>query len=192
MRINPSFFTDVDFNNPLFTHYIKRDETIKKCFHSIRQESKFRKPGYDMEMKSLVYHLMSYLLRNYPANSIENNDAVIKNSKQNIIGDILTYIAQNCNEKITTSILADQFHLSEHYFCSFFKRHTGMTPIEYINKFRVEKACTLLKNTAQSVTGIALAVGFYDSNYFSRIFKKHLGITPREYKNVHSAEKIQP
>ncbi len=185
MRISPSFFTDVYFDNSKFARYIKRDEAIKKSFYSIRQESKFRKPGFDMEIKSLVYHLMSYLLRNYNADSVKKSYEAIQNSKENIMDDILTYIASNCHEKLTTSTLANRFYLSEHYFCSFFKQHTGMTPVEYINKFRIEKACTLLKNTRQSITDIALAVGFYDSNYFSRIFKKHIGATPREYKKSH-------
>ena len=98
------------------------------------------------------------------------------------MGDILLYISQHYQSKLTTAELAEHFHLTEHYFCCLFKKETGQSPIDYINKYRIEKAGILLKNTDKNITDIAQQVGFDDSNYFSRIFKKYNGVSPRYYR----------
>ena len=58
----------------------------------------------------------------------------------------------------------------------------GKPPMQYLNEYRVEKACALLENTAYSVTDAALAVGFDDASYFARVFKKQTGVSPRNYR----------
>ena len=52
-----------------------------------------------------------------------------------------------------------------------------------INEVRLQNAKRLLRSTGMSITEIAYAVGFSDSNYFSSVFKKHTGMTPGEYRS---------
>lgn len=182
LRVAPSFFSDIKFDNVLFIPHIKNDETISNCFKMLRRETKFAEPGYDMEVKSIVYHFICYLLRNYKTDTLSDTEALSSESKAVKTGEILTYITRNCHEKISTASIAKHFHLSENYFCHLFKSQTGMSLINYMNKFRVEKAAVLLKSTEQSITDIALSVGFDDPNYFSRVFKKYTKLSPRDYK----------
>ena len=72
--------------------------------------------------------------------------------------------------------------MSEKYFCSFFKKLTGNTPLEFVNKTRIESACEMLKNENQSITEIALDCGFESLSYFIRRFKEQMGVSPNEYK----------
>ncbi len=182
IRITPAFFSDVACENARFVPFITDDSFITNCFEQIFAEQREMQEGYDMQLKSLVYGLMAYIVRNYKTETLTENELLIKKSKMHRMGDILLYISQHYQNKLTTSHLADCFHLTDHYFCSLFKKETGQSPIEYINKYRAEKACILLKNTDKSITQIAQQVGFDDSNYFSRIFKKYIGISPREYR----------
>lgn len=182
IRINPSFFSDIRFDNILFLPHIFEDETIKKYIHDIYTEKDEMKDGYDLEIKGITYKLISHLMRNYRISKISKSDELSRNNKANRVGEMLTFITKNCHNKLTTASLAKEFHLTENYLCYLFKSQTDLSPIEYINKFRVEKAATLLKNTNQSITEIALSVGFEDSSYFSRVFKKYMGTTPRQYK----------
>ena len=62
------------------------------------------------------------------------------------------------------------------------KQITGIGISEYINKYRIEVACQLLKQTEKSVTDIAFEVGFNSSKYFSTVFKQATKITPRDYR----------
>ncbi|MBE7043007.1 MAG: AraC family transcriptional regulator [Ruminococcaceae bacterium] len=182
IRITPSFFSDVDCENTLFHSFIKGDEFITNCFEQIFMEHQAKSEGYDMQIKSLVYALMAHIVRHYKTDSLSGDEILIRKNKTKRISDILTYISANYHTKLTTNALAERFHLTDHYFCCFFKNETGQSPIDYINRYRIEKSTILLKNSDQSITNIAQKVGFDDSNYFSRIFKRYIGITPREYR----------
>jgi AraC-like DNA-binding protein len=63
-----------------------------------------------------------------------------------------------------------------------FKRSTGMTPNDYLQRLRVNRAQTALAKTSDSVTEVALACGFSTSQYFSNVFRKYAGVTPSEFR----------
>lgn len=70
-----------------------------------------------------------------------------------------------------------------------FCQYLNMTPIEYLICYRLEVASRMLKETNDSITDIAISVGFSDSSYFARAFKKRLGVTPLEYRKNYRDEK---
>jgi AraC-like DNA-binding protein len=74
--------------------------------------------------------------------------------------------------------------LDEDYLTYCFRQELGVTPITYLNRYRVNQAKRLLQQTDQSVTAIALAVGFSDSGYFSRVFKREVGMAPDLYRRT--------
>ena len=181
VQISPVFFSSVSFESPSFKSHIEKDANISKYMLRIFDEHNSKKLGYDMEIMGLCYSLMSYLVRNY----IERRDEPHRADKRaHKISEIISYVSLHYAEHITTAQLAEHFFLSEYYFCRFFKESTGLTLTDYINKYRVATAASLLKSTDLSVTEIALRVGFADSNYFTKIFKKHKGKSPREFKKT--------
>jgi AraC-like DNA-binding protein len=60
----------------------------------------------------------------------------------------------------------------------------GLTPVAYLNRYRVQQARQLLKTTHKSITEIALDVGFSGSSYFSRIFRRETGMSPEAYRRL--------
>lgn len=134
-----------------------------------------------MEIMGICYSLMSYLVRNYTERRDETHHTEKRAHK---ISEIIGYVSAHYAEHLTTARLAEHFFLSEYYFCRFFKESTGLTPTDYINKYRVACAASLIKSTDLPITEIALRVGFVDSNYFTKIFKKYKGKTPREFKKI--------
>ncbi len=76
---------------------------------------------------------------------------------------------------------ADKCNLSVGYFSHIFKETMGMSPTEYINMIRINKAKEYLENTDYSISQIAEYVGFSSQNYFCRIFKKYVGVSPGKY-----------
>jgi AraC-like DNA-binding protein len=57
----------------------------------------------------------------------------------------------------------------------------GMTPITYLNRYRVKQAKALLDGAEKGITEIAVEVGFSSSNYFTRVFREEVGVSPRAY-----------
>lgn len=95
---------------------------------------------------------------------------------------VLDYIQENYQNTLTIKELAGLLHFSEPYFMRFFKKHTGMTCVDYINDYRMAKAVELLQNKSLSVMEVSLLVGMHNISYFNRIFKKKYQMTPREYR----------
>lgn len=96
----------------------------------------------------------------------------------------VTYIRERYNEEITLEDIASATGFSTKYFCSFFRRMTDKTPIEYLNVYRIEKAARRLLSTDDSVTDIAYSTGFNDLSYFIKTFKAVKGTTPNTYRKT--------
>ena len=84
-------------------------------------------------------------------------------------------------------LLAGVCTLNSTYFTKLFKSTLGITPLQYINRSRVEKSKYLLEHTQFSVGEISDEVGFEDELYFSRVFKKFTGIPPQSFSQAISS-----
>ena len=112
----------------------------------------------------------------------------------NLYLQILYYLNLNHSFPITLDTLCEQFYCSKSHISHTFKKHNGDSISNYLNRMRISDAKLLLANSALSMTAIAAAVGFSDSNYFAVVFKKHEGITPTQYrtkKYISSAEAMR-
>lgn len=94
----------------------------------------------------------------------------------------LTYIKDNYKEKIYISDLARQVNLNEQYFCRFFKKALGRTPMEYVNEYRIKQTRRLLEETDLPVTDVCLECGYNNLGNFLREFRKNTGTTPLQYR----------
>ncbi|MGP0586020.1 bifunctional transcriptional activator/DNA repair enzyme AdaA [Paenibacillus timonensis] len=99
------------------------------------------------------------------------------------VGQIADYIDRHYEEKLTLELLADMCHGSPYHLQRTFKRVMQMTPVEYIQRRRIEAAKRALLHSQRTVADIALEVGIGSSAYFITLFKKTTGTTPNEYRN---------
>jgi AraC-like DNA-binding protein len=79
--------------------------------------------------------------------------------------------------------MADIAGLSKYHFLRQFNRFIGLTPLEYLNKLRIEKAAELLRATEQTLDEVAVSVGFANGNYFSKVFRHWVGMSPGKYRS---------
>lgn len=97
----------------------------------------------------------------------------------------LDYIDKNYgNAEISLNSVCHYLAMSTSYFSSIFKSQTGETFIEALTKKRIQKAKSLIENTALKAYEVASEVGFSDPHYFSVTFKKNTGYTPTEYAKI--------
>ena len=94
----------------------------------------------------------------------------------------LEYIRNNYTKRITISDLANLLRMSESNVYSSFKKQYGMSPIAYLNDYRLFVASELLSTTSYSIENVATAVGMTDMRYFSKMFKRRYNTTPSTYR----------
>ncbi len=94
---------------------------------------------------------------------------------------VVEFIEKNYASPLTLSQLSESVSMSPKYFCRFFSEMTHQTPMDYLNRQRIEQACYELSTTGDSITDIAYRNGFNDLSYFIRTFKKYKGTTPGKY-----------
>ena len=98
------------------------------------------------------------------------------------ISAALEYIGERYMEHIKTKTLAAACNLSETHFRRLFAEYMKMTPLEYINLVRIQKACDLMKKTRYSMEEVAARVGYPAISTFNRNFRKIIGTSPYQYK----------
>jgi YesN/AraC family two-component response regulator len=103
---------------------------------------------------------------------------------QRLVRQAMAYIHEHYAEPVSRADLARHVALSEDYLTACFRKELGVTPITYVNRYRVKQAKQLLTDTDQSVTEIALEVCFSDSGYFSRVFRREVGLSPEAYRQA--------
>ncbi|MGF7029113.1 AraC-like DNA-binding protein [Paenibacillus mucilaginosus] len=95
---------------------------------------------------------------------------------------MLHYIEEHYSRDIYIDELASLPSLSRSHFCRVFKEFTGVTPIDYLNLYRVNKAADLFQADGCKVIDAALQTGFDNLSHFTNTFKKYMHCTPSVYK----------
>ena len=129
-----------------------------------------------LEATGLAYRLMDLLLRHAMircADTPKGDPAILQ---------VLEYMQEHYADELTVQQLAVRCGYSDAHFCRKFKQTTWMTPMKYLQIFRLEEAAKLLKQGRGNVSSVALQCGFPDPNYFTRCFKAHFGVPPRDYE----------
>jgi len=139
--------------------------------------------------EKLIRDIMSAYSINEISYRIHDNldvytDSLFFSSEQSskLIRRATEHIHAHLSEKLLLADLARELGVSEPYLSRLFKRVTGQTFLDYLNRQRVEEAKRLLAGTDYPLTQIAMACGFADQSYFAKVFKKYTGLPPRQYR----------
>jgi len=102
---------------------------------------------------------------------------------QGLVRQAMAYIHRHYAEQITRSDLAQHVAVNERYLTHCFQQELKVSPMSYLNRYRVRQAKALLEKSTRSITEVALAVGFTDISYFGRVFRQEVGISPSAYQH---------
>ena len=98
------------------------------------------------------------------------------------MGNIYNYILQNYNREVTLEDVAAEAHLTPQAFCRYFKKHTGVTFVAFLNEMRVNEACKkLARGDFENISSVAYQCGFNSITNFNRVFKNVSGTSPKTY-----------
>ena len=136
--------------------------------------------GYQLIVQGELYHFFGVAIsQNFGSELSPRSSRDLKRIMQ--LKQALEFIESSYTSSITLQDISDSVHMTPKYFCRFFHEMTHRSPIDYLNYYRIERACYLLLTTIQTITEVAYNTGFNDLSYFIKIFKKYKGITPKQY-----------
>ena len=139
-------------------------------------------PTYERDFKQKrFYTLMGICLALMPHCSIASDRSPLQDTGNETVRLCMRYIHNNYQKQLKLNTLAALCHLHPTHLCAVFKRYTGETLFEYLNRFRVEMAEALLRREDLPVSKIAELAGFRSECQFYQKFKEHTGTTPKAY-----------
>lgn len=124
--------------------------------------------------------VMPYLVRSY-CELVEKRSTALYSEP---VRQILVTIDASIDSDLSLKRFANELFLNTSYLSSLFKKETGMTLTDYVNRHRIGYAKRLLKSTTLSIQAVATAVGISDIHYFTRLFRRETGVSPREFRKL--------
>ena len=129
---------------------------------------------------SLTNALVARLLRNYSVCMVKESSGKLSQHKLKLVDE---YIQVHIEREIGLNDLAAVAGLSQFHFSRVFKETVGVSPNQYVNRCRIEKAKQMLHQRQIKIGRVATACGYRNLSYFVRQFRKVTGVTPGVYQN---------
>jgi len=101
---------------------------------------------------------------------------------QRVVRRAMAYVHARYAERVSLKDIAAYVGLSEQHLIRSFRKEIGITPIDYLKRYRIRQAKALLEASDKTVTEVSLEVGFSDSSYFARVFRREAGVSPSAYR----------
>lgn len=166
--VNGKYRLDDIFDFPIVT-----DESRSAIFNDIFDA--YEKTENICDRMCCVYNLIKRLLE------ISEEK---KNYRKEEVFPVIEYIRSNYRKNITVEELAIVSGSSKSKLHSIFKEETGLSPVKYLNEYRLSVALRFLEDTNMNVGEIAVKAGFYDLFHFSKMFKSKYGVSPKNYRKI--------
>ena len=109
---------------------------------------------------------------------------VLGGPTQRLVRHSMGFIHTHFAEPLTREQIASHINISPDYLTDCFRQELGVTPMAYLNRYRIRQARELLENSDLMITQVAFAVGFSESAHFTRTFQREVGLTPRAYRST--------
>ena len=99
------------------------------------------------------------------------------------VQQIIDATKERYSQKISMELFAEELGVSSSYLSRKFKEATGFTYLDFLNKYRVQKAIKLLEKGTYKVYEVSDMTGFSDYKHFNAVFKRYTGQAPSEFVN---------
>lgn len=111
-------------------------------------------------------------------------DKTVDEETDQVVGQMLAFIEAHFSEKIVMQDVVSHLNYSDTFLNKRFKKVTGITFTEYLNRFRIQKAIEMLNEQTVPPYEVGYLCGFSTPKYFKDVFRKYVGCTPKEYREA--------
>jgi AraC-like DNA-binding protein len=178
IRDDNKLFVDVSLNPQHLKNNVHLKHLMNKLMNTFIQDNKSKNALIDIMINELIIRLLQT-----KAKHIILSEGKLDINK-NRLAYIINYIEDNITEDLSVESLANKAYMSTSNFYRKFKDTFGVTPIDFLNTKRIERAKQLLRLTNEQINHIAQLCGYNSSCYFTRLFKNKTGMTPNQYRKI--------
>lgn len=164
----------------IHNHFLESDNSIQEAANSLFRAMQENAPGSELMIIGSLYQLFGVIFQ-YKLYGKPDLAPSRSLRKMVMLKPVLEYVDACYASQITLEDLSKTAGMSPKYFCRYFHSVTHRTPMDYLNYYRIERACYEFSTTDLSVTEVAYRCGFNDTSYFIKSFKRYKGITPKQY-----------
>ncbi len=157
---------------------------LKQHLDCLFDTLKEKAPGYELITQGLLYLILGSITKNHYYST--DSETQRNHKRIHLMKQVLELMEESYQSSLTLEQLSKAAGMSPKYFCRFFQEMTHKSPFEYLNNYRIERACCQLLSSEDTITEIAFACGFNDLSYFIKLFKRFKGITPVKYRKLFS------
>ena len=150
---------------------------LEQSLFELIREFETKPPFYELRTKSCLLAILSQIMRERYWGSKMKSDGHME-----LLSEVRTYIDNNAHRSVKLDELSERFHISKFYLIHLFKNMFQMTPIQYCQQIRMEKAKMMIQYTYLSLQDIAEQLGYSSIHAFSRAFKANAGCCPSKYR----------
>lgn len=184
------------FTEPRSTDFLRNEKNYSIVFNTLLRkaaEQGLVHPYYIDKISSEFGHKIENCLSVSACRKLQNEMLrkyclLVKNHSLKgyspLIQRVIMYVASDLTADLTLSSISEILKTNPSYLSSQFKKETGTTLTDYVNKKRIEHALLLLNSTSMQIQTIAQYCGIPDVNYFTKLFKKYVNKTPKEYRSI--------
>jgi AraC family transcriptional regulator len=158
------------------------DPLVRSVGLALMAELESEAPGGRLYVESLSNLLAVHLLRHYTGGAAAAGQRFRGGLSGGRLRRVLAFVAENYESDLSLAELAQVGGMSTFHFAREFKRATGTTPHQYLIKLRVERAKTLLTESALPLVEVGSRAGFSHQSHFTRLFRRLTGTTPHSYR----------
>lgn len=157
------------------------DPVVRSVGMALLAEFESDAPGGRLYTDSLANVLAVHLLRHYTAHGSSEHRFTGGLSGRKL-RRVMALIADRYENDLSLAELAQEVEMSTFHFAREFKRTTGTTPHQYLIKYRVERAKSLLTESEIPLVEVSSRSGFSHQSHFTRLFRRLTGMTPQSYR----------
>ncbi len=182
-----------------FQYILSREQypAVYQLVMLLIEELREEKPGYQFTTTGLMLALYIEIFRiqseereeknekggDVSGEKMENTEDDFSHSSTPLpIAPALDYIENNYMKQFSMEFLAGLCHWSPTHFRRIFQSVMRISPLNYVNHTRIQKSCSLLCSTEDSILSISEAVGFQSVSSYNRYFVRIMQMSPREYR----------
>lgn len=189
MKYLSPILSNWDFDYLLLNSTDEKGKKIIQYAKNIYSNFVNKEFGYELICKANLCLIWVEMMKMLSSQKKKNLQPRILSNDEQRIKEVVEFIEENYAEPLTLDTIASSIHISKSECCRCFQRVLHLSPFDYLLRYRIKQATKMIQQKdplANSISNLAITVGFNNISYFNKVFKKITNMTPSEYKKKYT------